>query len=94
MSTLIDPWNHIHTISMELQKNYAFLTARNLIYKNEKHGKQHKPLFFTDFKPHDCRTTSVSKTKVNQVPRAVVIKKECCKRESTFEKIYCKDIIG
>ena len=50
--------------------------------------------FSTDFKPHDCRSTSESKTKVNEVPRTVIMKKECCKRESTFEKIYCKDIIG
>ena len=47
----------------------------------------------TVFKPHSCRSASVSKAKVNGVPTSVILEKGCWKRESTFKKFYYKDII-
>ena len=48
----------------------------------------------TVFQPHICRSSSVSKAKVNSVPTSVILEKGCWKRESTFKKIYYKDIIN
>ena len=50
----------------------------------------------TVFKPHRSasRSASVSKAKVNSVPTSVILEKGCWKRESTFKKIYYKDIIN
>ena len=48
----------------------------------------------TVFKPHSCRSASVSKGKVNGVPTSVILEKGCWKWESTFKKFYYKDIIN
>ena len=48
----------------------------------------------TVFKPHSCRSASVSKAKVNGDPTSVILEKGCWKRESTFKKCYYKDKIN
>ena len=44
----------------------------------------------TVFKPHSCRSASVSKAKVNGVPTSVILEKGCWKRESSFKKFIIK----
>ena len=48
----------------------------------------------TIFKPHSCRSASLSKAKVNGVPTSIILEKGGWKRESTFKKFYYIDIIN
>ena len=48
----------------------------------------------TVFKPHSCRSASVSKAKVNGFATSVILEKECWKRESTFKKFYYINVIN
>ena len=48
----------------------------------------------TVFKPHSCRSASVSKAKVNGAPTSVILEKGCWKRESAFKKFCYKDVIN
>ena len=61
---------------------------------DQKWIKQMLVLIQQSFKPHSCRSASVSKAKVNSVPTSVILEKGCWKREreSTFKTFYYKDI--
>ena len=48
----------------------------------------------TVFKPHSCRSASVSKAKVNDVPTSVMLERGCWKRDSTFKKSCYKYVIN
>lgn len=42
---------------------------------------------------HNCKSTSVSKAKVNGMRINEIMERRCWKRESTCKKFYDKDII-
>ena len=46
-----------------------------------------------DYKPHSCRSASMSKAKDNGVSITDILKWGCWKRQNTFTKFYSKDII-
>ena len=68
--------------------------SRDSVARWIKNGLRNASVDTTVFKPHSCRSASVSKEKVNGVPTSVILENCCWKRESTFKKFYYKDVIN
>ena len=68
--------------------------SRDLVGRWIKNELTHASVDKTVFKPHSCRSASVSKAKLNGVLTSAILEKGFWKRESTFKKFYYKDVIN
>ena len=48
----------------------------------------------TVYRPHSCRSASLSKARDNGVSMTDILKQGCWKSQNTFTKFYSKDIIN